>query len=42
MIRANLESITGKPWDTDDAMPWLMPYKDQTRSGLGRTLPHVA
>jgi hypothetical protein len=27
MIRANLESLTGKPWDTDDAMPWLMPYK---------------
>src|SRR4051812_22449905 len=26
MIRANLESLTGKPWDTDDAMPWLMPY----------------
>ena len=27
MIRANLESLTGKPWNTDDAMPWLMPYK---------------
>jgi hypothetical protein len=27
MIRANLESITGKPWPTDDAMPWLMPYQ---------------
>lgn len=27
MIRANLESLTGKPWSTDDAMPWLMPYK---------------
>jgi hypothetical protein len=27
MVRANLESITGEPWDTDDAMPWLMPYK---------------
>jgi hypothetical protein len=23
-----VESLTGKPWDTDDAMPWLMPYKD--------------
>ena len=28
MIRANLESITGKPWTTDDdAMAWFMPYK---------------
>jgi tellurite resistance protein len=27
MIRANMESLTGKPWSTDDAMPWLMPYK---------------
>jgi hypothetical protein len=27
MVRANLESITGKPWKSDDAMPWLMPYR---------------
>jgi hypothetical protein len=27
MIRANLESITGRPWNTDDMVPWLMPYK---------------
>jgi hypothetical protein len=27
MIRANLESLTGKAWNTDDAMAWLMPYK---------------
>jgi tellurite resistance protein len=27
MIRANLESVTGRPWNTDDAMPWFMPYK---------------
>jgi hypothetical protein len=27
MIRANLQSLTGKTWDTDDAMAWLMPYK---------------
>jgi hypothetical protein len=26
MIRANLESLTGKPWSTDDAMSWLTPY----------------
>jgi ubiquinone biosynthesis protein Coq4 len=28
MIRANLESITGKPWvDDDDAMGFFLPYK---------------
>jgi hypothetical protein len=27
MIRANLESLTGRPWNTDDVMPWLMPYR---------------
>jgi tellurite resistance protein len=27
MIRANLESLSGKQWSTDDAMGWLMPYK---------------
>ena len=27
MIRANLESLTGKAWSTDDAMAWVMPYK---------------
>jgi hypothetical protein len=27
MTRRNMESITGKPWLTDDAMPWLLPYK---------------
>jgi tellurite resistance protein len=28
MIRANLESITGKPWTTDaDATNWFLPYK---------------
>ena len=28
MIRANLESITGKPWTSDDdAMGWFLPYK---------------
>jgi tellurite resistance protein len=28
MIRANMESITGKPWTTDgDAMAWFLPYK---------------
>jgi tellurite resistance protein len=26
MIRANLESITGEPWATDDIMPWFLPY----------------
>ena len=28
MIRANLESLTGKPWTSDsDAMGWFLPYK---------------
>ena len=27
MIRANLESVTGRRWDTDDMMPWFLPYK---------------
>jgi hypothetical protein len=28
MIRANLESITGKPWTSDgDAVEWFLPYK---------------
>ena len=28
MVRANLESLTGKPWTTgDDAMGWFLPYK---------------
>jgi len=27
MIRANLESVTGRPWNTEDMMPWFMPYK---------------
>jgi hypothetical protein len=27
MVRANMESLTGKPWSSDDAMPWLMPYR---------------
>jgi tellurite resistance protein len=36
MIRANLESLTGKPWDTDDAMPWLMPYKTKPDPALAK------
>lgn len=27
MIRANLESVTGRPWDIKDMEPWLLPYK---------------
>lgn len=27
MTRANMESITGKPWASDDQTTWLMPYK---------------
>jgi tellurite resistance protein len=34
MIRANLQSITGRAWDTDDIMPFLMPYKDKPDAAL--------
>ena len=34
MIRANLESITGRPWATDDMMPWFLPYKDKADPAL--------
>ena len=34
VIRADLESLTGEPWDTDDAMPWLMPYKTKPDPAL--------
>jgi hypothetical protein len=27
MIRANLESVTGRPWRTDEMEPWLLPYR---------------
>ena len=27
MIRANLESVTGRPWATGDMEAWLLPYK---------------
>jgi ubiquinone biosynthesis protein Coq4 len=27
MIRANLESLTGRTMGTDEAMPWFLPYK---------------
>src|SRR5215471_17164643 len=29
MIRANLESLTGRTMSTDEAMPWFLPYKDK-------------
>jgi hypothetical protein len=34
MIRANLESLTGRPWNTDDVMPWLLPYKARPDGAL--------
>lgn len=27
MIRANLESVTGRPWRTTEMEPWLLPYR---------------
>jgi tellurite resistance protein len=38
MIRANLESLTGKPWNTDDAMRWLI----RTRPNPIRPWPHAS
>jgi hypothetical protein len=26
MVRANMESITGRPWNTGDVNQWLLPY----------------
>ena len=34
MIRANLQSITGRPWETDDIMPWLLPYRSKPDAAL--------
>ena len=35
MIRANLESLTGKPWTTDDAAAaWFQPYKGKADPAL--------
>ena len=34
MIRANLESVTGRPWRTDDMAPWLLPYRKAPDAAL--------
>ena len=34
MIRANMESILGRPWPDDDMMPWFMPYRDRPDPAL--------
>jgi hypothetical protein len=34
MIRANMESILGRPWPSDDMMPWFLPYKDKPDPAL--------
>jgi hypothetical protein len=34
MIRANMESILGRPWPNEDMMPWFMPYRDQPDPAL--------
>jgi tellurite resistance protein len=46
MIRANLESVTGKPWRTAEMEPWLLPYRSKPDVALARRfhglvkLPH--
>ncbi len=34
MIRANLESVTGRPWRTSEMEPWLLPYRKQPDATL--------
>lgn len=34
MIRANLESVTGRPWRTDEMEPWLLPYRKAPDAAL--------
>jgi tellurite resistance protein len=34
MIRANMESILGRPWPSDDMMAWFLPYKDKPDPAL--------
>jgi tellurite resistance protein len=34
MIRANLESVTGRPWRAGDMDPWLLPYRKQPDAAL--------
>jgi len=34
MIRANLESLTGRTMTTDEAMPWFLPYKAKPDAAL--------
>jgi hypothetical protein len=35
MIRANLESVTGRPWRTAEMEPWLLPYRTRPDTMLG-------
>jgi hypothetical protein len=34
MIRANLESVTGRPWRSGEMEPWLLPYRKQPDAAL--------
>ena len=34
MIRANLESVSGQPWRTDEMEPWLLPYRKAPDAAL--------
>jgi hypothetical protein len=34
MIRANLESVTGRPWRTSEMEPWLLPYRKAPDAAL--------
>src|SRR5262245_37228767 len=42
MIRANLESLTGRPWNSADAMTWFLPYKAKPDPALAARLRALA
>src|SRR5262249_28241719 len=42
MIRANLESVTGRPWRTDDMAPWLLPYRKAPDAALAARFRSLA
>jgi hypothetical protein len=42
MIRANMESILGRPWPNEDMMPWFMPYRDKPDPALAARFQALA
>lgn len=42
MIRANLESVTGRPWRTTEMEPWLLPYRTAPDAALAQRFRALA